>query len=75
VVVADGEGDRVGGWWLESHSPAHQVLGEGVLGVGAEVKTASTRAAAVGPCASASSAGRSGISVVGAVVGGRHCRW
>ena len=42
VVVADGEGDRVGGWWLESHSPAHQVLGEGVLGVGAEVKTSST---------------------------------
>jgi hypothetical protein len=51
------------------------VLGEGVLGVGAEVKTASTRTAAVGPCASASSAGRSGVSVVGAVVGGRHCRW
>jgi hypothetical protein len=38
VVVAVGEGDDVGSWWLKAHSPPHKVMREGLLGVEAEVK-------------------------------------
>ena len=33
MVVADGDGDCVGGRWLEAPSSAHRVLREGCLGV------------------------------------------
>ena len=72
VVVADGEGDCVGGWWLEANAPAHQVLSEGLLCVDAKIKASTTRAASKGPCAASPPARRGGVVVASAIVGGRH---
>ena len=73
VVVADGDGDGVGGRWLEAPSSAHHVLREGCLSVEVEVEASSSGAAAEGPAAAASAARSSGVGVVVAIVGGRHC--
>ena len=72
VVVADGDGDGVGGRWLEAPSPAHQMLREGCLCVEAEMEFSASDAASVGPAVAASAAGSSGVVVIIAVVGGRH---
>ena len=72
VKVAYGEGDGVGIRWLEANISAHQVLGEGLLSVGVEVKASTACAAAKGSAAAASPTRRSGVGVVVAIVGGRH---
>ena len=72
VKVAYGEGDGVGIRWLEANISAHQVLGEGLLSVGVEVKASTTCAAARGSAAAAPPTRRSRIAVVVAVVGGGH---
>ena len=72
VVVADGDGDGIGGRCLEAPSSAHQVLREGCLSVGVKVEASSSGAAAEDPAAAASAARISGVRALVAVVGGRH---
>ena len=72
VVIAYGDGDGVGGRWLEAPASAHQVLREGCLSVGVKVKASSSGAAAEDPAAAASAARSSGGGVVVAIVSGRH---
>ena len=74
VVVADGDGDGVGGRWLEAPSSAHQVLREGCLSVEIKVEASSSGAAAEGQAAAASAARSTGVGVVVVIVGGRHER-
>ncbi len=72
VVFADGKGDGVSGWWLEANAPAHQALGEGLLGVVAKTKASTTCAASKGPCAAPPPTRRGGVGVASAIVGGGH---
>ena len=72
VVVADGDGDGVGGRWLETPPSAHQVLRKGCLCGHVEVEASSSGAAAKGPAAVAPPARRGGVGVVVAIVGGRQ---
>ncbi len=71
VVIADGEGDCVGGRWLEANSPAHQVLSEGLLCGVAKMETSATSASSKGPGAASPPARRSRV-VAGTIVGGGH---
>jgi hypothetical protein len=75
MEVANSERDGVGARRLEANTPAHQVLGEGLLSVGVEVKASTTCAAAKGSAAAAPPTRRSGVVVVVAIVGGGHCCW
>ena len=72
VVVADGEGDCVGCWRLEAHSPAHEMLRESLLSVSVEMEASATVATSKGHAAASPAASRSGDDVVGTVVAGRH---
>jgi hypothetical protein len=72
VVFADGDGDGVGGRWLETPSSAHQVMREGCLSVEVKVEASSSGAASEGPAAAASASRSSGVGVVVVVVGGRN---
>ncbi len=58
---------------MEAPSTAHKVLRECCLGVEVEVESSSSGAASVAPAAAASAAGCSGVVVIVAIVGGRHC--
>ena len=73
VVVTEGEGDCVSRWLLEADPPAHEVLCESLLSVCVEVEASSPVSTSEGPVAAAPPARRSGIAVVVAIVGGRHC--
>ena len=75
VEIAYGEGDGVGIRWLEANISAHQVLCEGLLSVGVEVKASTACAAAKGSATASSSTRRSGVGVVVAIVDRGHCRW
>ena len=69
IVVADGEGDWVGGSRLKSAPSAHQVHSQRLLGVMVEVESASSGTCTVRSAATASPSGRSSIGGVVAVVG------
>ena len=73
VVFTDGEGDCVGGRWLEANASAHHVLRECLLCVVSKMKASTTSSTSKGHVAVASSARRSGVVDAGAIVGRRHC--
>ena len=69
IVVANCEGDGVGGSRLKSTSSAHQVHCQRLLGVLVEVESAPSGARAVMPAASAPPSGCGSVGLVVAVVG------
>ena len=69
MVVADSEGDRVGGRRLQSASSTHKMLGECRLRALAEMEASPAGARAVGSSAAASPTRRIGIGIVVAIVG------
>ena len=69
IVIADCEGDGVGGSRLKSRPSAHQVHSQRLLCVLVEVESAPSGTRAVRPAATASTTGCGSIGVVGAVVG------
>ena len=73
VVIADSEGDGVGGSRLESASSAHEVLRECRLGGLVEVVAAPTGSRAMGTASASPPPGRGGIGVIVMVVGRGHC--
>ena len=69
IVIADCEGDGVGGSRLKSTPSAHQVHSQRLLGVMVEVESAPSGTRAVMPATSTPPSGCGSVGVVVAVVG------